>query len=133
MTVDELIAALGAEIKFESRYDKDNEEWVLDVHLEGGRNQEMRLFPFEDGGRQMVRFVTAIGSADNFSQQKLRSALELNASLLYGALAIFEGQVVLTDSVPLGRADTAEASDALRYIARMADAYEKMLFGLDRA
>jgi hypothetical protein len=133
VTVDELITALGSEISFESKYDQENEEWVLDVHLEGGRNQEMRLFAFEEGGRQMVRFLTGIGSASEFSSGRMRSALELNASLLYGALAIFEGNIVLTASAPLNRPDATEATDAIRYMTRMADAYEKILFGLDRA
>lgn len=133
MTVDQLIASLAKDINFESRHDQENEEWVLEVHLEGGRNQEIRLYEFEDGGRQMVRFLTTIGSAEGFSAQKLRSALELNASLLYGALAIFEGNVVLTESAPLNRTDGAEVSDAVRYMTRIADSYERMLFGLDRA
>ena len=133
MTLDSLIAALGDKIQLDSRFDDENEEWVLDVHLEGGRNQEVRLYTFDESDAQWVRIITSIGSASDFSEGRLHTAMEVNASLLYGALSLFQGHVVLTACAPLDRAHHNETADAVRYIARMADTYEKLLFGLDRA
>lgn len=133
MTLDTLIADLGSKIQFDSRYDEENDEWILDVHLDGGRNQEVRLFTFEEGGVEMLRFLTSIGDAKDFSEGKLRTAMEVNASLLYGAVALFQGEVVVTACAPLQRADLTETADAVRYVTKMADTYEKLLFGLDRA
>lgn len=137
MTLDALIAALGEKIQLDSRYDEENEEWLLDVHLEGGRNQEVRVFTFEEGGVEMVRVLTSIGSADDFSVGKIRTAMEVNASLLVGALALFQGEVVLTACAPIDGTHVTDTADAIgyiiRYVTRMADTYEKLLFGLDRA
>lgn len=133
MTLAALIAALGEKVQLDSRYDEENEEWLLDVHLEGGRNQEVRLFTFEESGVEMLRFLTTIGDANDFSEGTIHTAMEVNASLLHGALALFQGRVVLTACAPLHRADSGETADAIRYLARMADTYEKLLFGLDRA
>jgi len=133
VTVDELMQALARELTFASKYDEDNQEWVLDVQLEDSRGQQITLSPFEEGGRSMIRFMTQIGESKEFSPQKLVSALELNASLLYGALALYEGCMVLTETASLSQRDPSDLVDVVRYLTRMADTYEKMLFGYDRS
>lgn len=133
MTLETLIASLRDKIRHEARFDADREEHILDVHLEGGRNQEVRLFTHDTENATMLRIVTSIGSADDFNEHRLRSAMEVNASLNYGSLAIFEGDVVLTANVSMGRTDIGETAEAILYMTRMADTYEKLLFGLDRS
>ncbi|MBM3461797.1 MAG: YbjN domain-containing protein [Armatimonadetes bacterium] len=131
--VEDLLAALKEEISFNESYDEENEEWVLDVSIDGQRRQDITLSPFTEAGRDYIRLITVVGKTSDFSLQKLRSALELNSSLLYGALAIYQGATVLTETIAVKRTDKSEAIDIVRYLTRMADSYEKMLFGLDRA
>ncbi|NDD27753.1 MAG: hypothetical protein EB084_05735 [Proteobacteria bacterium] len=132
MSIADLIALLGEKLRFDSTYDEAGEEWVLNVHLENHRNQAVRVFAQEDGGVQFARFVTNIGSASEFNERKLRTALEMNASLPHGTLAIFEGSLVMLTSLRL-ESDLSQAAEVVGYIVRTADTYEKLLFGLDRA
>jgi hypothetical protein len=131
LTVEDLINALSRELKFDSRYNSEDEEWVLDLELPAKRKQELTVRTLEEDGVQFVRFFTGVGRTEQFSQQKIITAMELNSSLLYGAIAIYEGSIVITEAVPLDR-ELKEIVQVVGYITRMADAYEKMLFGVDR-
>jgi hypothetical protein len=79
----------------------------------------------------MVRFTTRIGNVLKLDGGRLRAALEVNFRLPYGCLAADGDQLVLTETRPL-RTTTAESSgEAVEFIARQADAYEKFIFGTD--
>jgi hypothetical protein len=133
VTLDALIKTLPQIMPCSARYDADSEEWVLDVQQEGGRHQDIMLTEFEENERSLLRLTTNVGRADDFKSQRLHTALELNASLVYGALAIYQGNIVFTETMPLVRDDINEYVDVVRYLTRVADRYEKMLFGVDKA
>ena len=132
VTAEELVQGLCQAMACQSKHDVENEEWVLDVVLEGGRGQEITVRPFEEEEQAFVRFFTAIGKAAEFTLPKLKTALELNASLRHGAVALYEGEIVLTETASLLH-PLEEITRVARYLTRMADAYEKILFGVDRA
>lgn len=132
MTAEQLVQELGRALGCEAKHDVENEEWNLDVALQGGRRQEITVRPFEEEQQPMVRFFTVVGPAKDFPHPRLVTAMELNASLRFGALALYEGNVVLTDTAALAQ-PAAEIVEVARYLVRMADAYERILFGFDRA
>ncbi len=132
MTAEEFVMASCKALECEVHYDTENEEWQLEIHFEGKRKQHVTLFSFEESGRSLVRCVTAVGNANDFSHAQLVTALELNESLLYGAFAIFSGKFVITACTDAVEQEVPRFVEVIRYLTRMADAYEKMVFGLDR-
>jgi hypothetical protein len=111
----------------------ESEETVLTLSTPGGRRQVVRAYPFEEDGRSYLRFYTPIGKTTDLPKQILKTAMELNASLTHGAFALFEGQVVLADTMELQGANPEEGARILGYLGRMADSFEKMVSGVDRA
>ena len=95
----------------------------------GRRRSSLRLFSFE--GEPFVRFTTRTGRKELLSPGRLEQALELNTRLPHGCLAIDAGDLVLTDTLPLGSATPAHAAAVLRFLAQQADLYESVLFGQD--
>jgi len=111
----------------------DSDETVLTLSTPGGRRQVVRAYPFEEEGRSYLRFYTPIGKVADLPKQILKTAMELNASLTHGAFALFEGQVVLADTMELQAGNPEEGARILGYLGRMADSFEKMVSGVDRA
>ncbi|GEM_PF-1478390 len=111
----------------------ESEETVLTLSTPGGRRQVVRANPFEEDGRSYLRFYTPIGKTADLPKQILKTAMELNASLTHGAFALFEGQVVLADTMELQGANPEEGARILGYLGRMADSFEKMVSGVDRS
>ncbi len=110
----------------------DSDETILTLATPGGRRQVVRAYPFEEEGRPYLRFYTPIGKLADLPRQILKTAMELNASLTHGAFALFEGQVVLADTMELPGANPEEGARILGYLGRMADSFEKMVSGVDR-
>lgn len=92
----------------------------------------VRAYPFDEDGRSYLRFYTSIGKITDLPKQILRTAMELNSSLTHGAFALFEGQVVLVDTMELEGGSPEEGARILGYLGRMADSFEKMVSGVDR-
>ena len=101
------------------------------ITLDGGRKQGVTLQTFAHENDQMVRAYTTIGSSDALSEVRLRSALSLNFGLPHGALAVHEGQLVMTDTFLLKDADEDEVEASMRFLAKQADRYEKVIYGTD--
>ncbi len=101
------------------------------VGLPGGRHQVVSLEFFESEGEELVRLFTGIGAAAALSAERLALALQINARLAHGALAVREGDLIMTDTLLLKDSDAAEIQACLGYLAETADYYEKTLFGTD--
>ena len=96
-----------------------------------GRQQVVSLEFFEFEGNDLVRLYSIIGSSDGLGAERLALALQVNARLAHGALAVRDGELVMTDTLILADADPGELSATLRYLAETSDYYEKILFGSD--
>ena len=96
-----------------------------------GRHQLVRLEFFEADREALVRLTTTIGDADVLTRDQYQLALEANAELAHGALAIVAGQLCMTDTLMLENSDAAEIEAAVDYLARRADEYEHTLYGVD--
>lgn len=96
-----------------------------------GRRQLVRLEIFDSEGETLVRLSTTIGDPGRLGRDRLVLALETNARLAHGALAIQSGQLCLTDTLMLDNTDAEELEATIDYLSRRADEYERTLFGTD--
>jgi hypothetical protein len=96
-----------------------------------GRQQVVSLEFFELDGSGLVRLFTGIGPASALAAERLSLALQVNARLAHGALAVRDDLLIMTDTLLLTAADPGELRASLRYLAETADYYEKIFFGTD--
>jgi hypothetical protein len=103
----------------------------LSIPQAGNRNQTIAVAEFKDEGQAILRFTTRIGGADLLEPDRLRSALQLNLRLPHGCLALDGTQLVMTATRPLKTSTPETTGDALEFIARQADTYEKLIYKTD--
>jgi len=103
----------------------------FEVPQAAGRKQFVAVSEFRDESQPMVRFSTQIGPADRLDSKRLRSALELNAHLPHGCLAVDAGHLVMTNTRPLKTTTPETSGKVIEFIARQADQYEKLIFQTD--
>jgi hypothetical protein len=103
----------------------------LSIPQAGNRKQLVAVAEFKDEGQAMLRFTTAIGKADVLDPARMRSALELNLRLPHGCLAVDGNRLVMTATRPLKTSTPETTGDALEFMARQADTYEKLIFKTD--
>ena len=97
-----------------------------------GRQQVVSLEFFEFDGNDLVRLYTTIGSANALAQERLALALQVNARLAHGALAVRDDHLIMTETLLLADADPGEIRASLKYLAETADYYEKIFFETDK-
>lgn len=103
----------------------------VQVRFADGRHQVVSLEFFEHEEEELVRIFTTIGRTDSLTAERLSLALSINARLAHGALAVKNDALIMTDTLMLKDAGSAEIEASLAYLAKTADYYEKMLFGTD--
>ena len=114
----------------------DRSGWSLEgnevqIAVDGGRQQTIRVETFDHEGGEMARAYTVVGSAEVLTPTRLESALRLNFGVPHGALAMHEGHLVMTDTFLVKDADHDEVKASILFIARAADRYEKLIYGTD--
>ena len=102
------------------------------LSLPGGRSQKVLWTQFRHEGKDLARLHSVIGAAGADAPVRLESALRLNFNLPHGAIAIHEGRLVLCETFLVAEADPGEVESSIRFIAEMADRYERQIFGTDR-
>jgi hypothetical protein len=103
----------------------------LSIPQAGNRKQIVAVTQFKDEGRAMVRFTTRIGKTDRLEESRLRSALKLNLRMPHGCLAVDGTHLVMTETRPLRTTTPETTGDALEFLARQADQYEKLIYKTD--
>ena len=103
----------------------------LSIPQAGNRRQLVAVSEFKDENEGMVRFTTNIGQADRLDPAQLRSALKLNLRMPHGCLAVDGTQLVMTVARPLKTSTPETTADALEFLSRQADQYEKLIFKTD--
>jgi hypothetical protein len=101
------------------------------VTFSGGRRQLVALDFFEQQDQEFVRMSTRIGPVEELDEDRLVSALRVNAGLAHGAIAVIHDDLVMVDTKMLSDAKPSDVSASIGYLARTADAYEKTLFNAD--
>lgn len=129
MTIHELAQLILREKTWEY---EDGESWAdFTLPTEGDRTHRVRLTEFRHENVAFVRFTSTIGPASAIDQRRALSALGLNAHLVFGAIAVAQNELVLTESLPLGMIDPGAAMLTISYLAQQADRYESVMFGDD--
>jgi len=127
-----LAIRLQAELAMHQQED-DEPEARLALKLDNDRGQEVTVTCSEHDGHFYLRMTTTVGESGSFNADRLKQMLQLNASLLRGAFALSEGQVVLVDTLDASPLDHERAARAITQLARTADQMERAFFGTDRA
>ena len=105
--------------------------WVVEIPQPEKRKQRVFATTFVDGTNAMVRFTSRIGDAGKIDGGRALAALELNFKMPHGSMATDRGLLVLTDTRPLRTTTPESSTQVIRYIAKQADTYERMIFGSD--
>ncbi|MBW2229244.1 MAG: hypothetical protein JRG92_02515 [Deltaproteobacteria bacterium] len=103
----------------------------INVRFGDGRHQLVSLELFELGREMLVRLSSGIGDVAALSREQLESALQHNAELAHGALAIRGAELCMTDTLMVEATGPAEIEAAVEYLANLADVYENTFFGTD--
>ena len=101
------------------------------VPIGENRHQTVHHSVTKEDGQQVLRIHTVIGSAAVLDEVRMRAALGINARMRYGAFAILDDDLVLTDSFLLPHTDPTEVSASIGFLARKADDYERLIYGTD--
>ena len=104
---------------------------TLSIPQAGNRHQDVAVSEFKDEGQAMLRFTTGIGKTDRLEPERMRAALQLNLRLPHGCLAVDGTQLVMTETRPLKTSTPETTGDALEFLARQADQYEKLIYKTD--
>ncbi len=108
------------------------EGWAIDIPQPKGRKQKVYAAPFKDGADSMVRYTSMIGDAGTVDDRRARMALELNAKMPHGCLAIEGGHLVVTATRPLKTTTPESSAVAVKYLAKQADTYERLIYSSDQ-
>ena len=104
----------------------------IQVSWPNGRRQLIELKFFEFKREELVRLFTTIGDVESMNAVRLTIALRINAELAHGCLAVHDDHLVMTDTLMLRDADSAEIEASIAYLAEIADYYENSLFETDQ-
>lgn len=128
----------AAREQFEKRTGEicERHEWKWDgarveLHLDGGRRQQVELDYFVYADHEMVRLYSTIGPTRRIAAQKLVFALEMNWKMPHGGVAVHDDMLVLVDTLMVGDATPSEIEATVTYLAETADQYEESMFGPD--
>jgi hypothetical protein len=108
------------------------EGWEIMIPQPKGRKQKVTATSFKDGPDSMVRYTSVIGDAGSVDDQRARTALELNARLPHGCLALADGNLVVTETRPLRTTTSETSAAAVKYLAKQADTYERLIYSGDK-
>jgi hypothetical protein len=130
VTIQELAALIRKE-RDSWTFDEADLYVVITLQLESGRHHKVRLTQFRHDNVAHVRLTAAIGSARHMDVARASSALALNSHLAFGAVAIHNGELVLTETQSLGTMTPSLAIPIISYLAHQADRYEAAMFHSD--
>jgi hypothetical protein len=130
MTLEDLVAKM---CKAETwTLEKAGEGWSIDIPQPKGRKQKVFAAAFKDGADSMVRYTSMIGDAESVDDRRARMALELNARMPHGCLAIEGGHLMVTETRPLKTTTPESSAAAVKYLAKQADTYERLIYSADK-
>lgn len=114
------------------RQDWQQEGPDITVAAGGGRKQlvQSELYLYE--GLEMIRLYTRVGPLNKLSETQLSALLGLNFSLAFGALAAFDEDLVMTETLLMHDSAHDQIAYAVRFLAETGDGYEKQIYGTDQ-
>jgi len=131
---DGFISAVGTELKLDFKKESDG-EYSTNIEFEGGRHQRVWIvLDTDESGDPMVSYYSVICKLENENPALYKEALNLNTTLTYGAIALFnEKSLIMHQATFLKDMDPQRFVKSLFYVAAKADELEEQFTGLDLA
>ncbi len=130
MTLKDLLSKIAAAEGW--KLEAAREGWNLVVPTVKDRTQIVAAVDFKDGKSDMVRYTSVVGDRKALDGPRLTAALELNARLPHGCLALDGKNLVITATRPLATTTAETSAAVVRYVAAQSDKYERLIYGADR-
>ena len=124
---DGFISAVSKEFKIP--FHKDTEGgYTANLEFEGGRSQEILVtLSNDESGDRIINYYSIIAQLKKDLAELFKYALQMNATLDYGAIALINSTLVLRNSILLQDCDPQRFMKSLIYIAAKADELEELL------
>lgn len=124
---DGFIAAIASE--FNITFHKTEEgSYKTTIEFEDDRSQEVLvMLSWDESEDRMIHYYSVIAQMKTDDGDLYKYALETNATLDYGAMALMDGTLVLRNSILLEECDPKRFLKSLIYIAARADELVELL------
>ncbi|MFW6365282.1 MAG: hypothetical protein ACOC2H_02275 [Spirochaetota bacterium] len=124
---DGFIAAIASE--FNITFHKTEEgSYKTTIEFENDRSQEVLvMLSWDESDDRMIHYYSVIAQMKSDNGDLYKYALETNATLDYGGLALMDGTLVLRNSILLEECDPKRFLKSLIYIAARADELVELL------
>lgn len=124
---DGFIAAIAAEFKL--KFHKDGPgAYSTELKFDNSRSQQVLITLTKDEvGDRIINYYSSIGKLKGDFLELFKYALQTNATLPLGALALVDDTLVLRNSILLQDCDPRRFLKSLTYIAAKADELEEIL------
>ncbi len=124
---DGFIAAIAAEFKL--KFHKDGPgAYSTEIGFDNDRSQQVLVTLTKDEvGDRIINYYSSIGKMKGDFCELFKYALQMNATLPLGSLALVDDTLVLRNSILLQDCDPRRFLKSLTYIAAKADELEEVL------
>jgi len=128
---DGFISAIASEFKI--KFHKDAEgSYTTSIDFENGRSQEVLVaLSRDESGDRIIKYYSIIASLKSDVCELYKYSLQINSTLHYGAIALLNSTLVLTNSILLEDCDPRRFMKSLTYIAAKADELEESFINDD--
>ncbi len=124
---DGFIAAIASELKL--KFNKTEEgAYTTKIEFDNERSQEVLITLAKDESEdRVIKYYSIVAQLKSDFGELYKFALQTNASLDYGALALMNDTLIIVNSIPLEDCEPVQFIKSLTYIAAKADELEEML------
>ncbi|HON77570.1 MAG TPA: hypothetical protein PK544_03700 [Spirochaetota bacterium] len=123
---DGFIAAIAAEFKI--NFHKDDEGvYTTNLEFDNGRSQQVLITLTKDEtGDRVINYYTIVAKLKDDYFDLYKYALQLNTTLIYGALSLLNSTLIIRDTLLLRDCDPQRFMKSLTYIAAKGDELEEL-------
>ena len=124
---DGFISAIASEFKI--KFHKDAEGgYSTHIEFDNNRSQEVLITISEDeAGDRIINYYSVIVKLKKDLCELFKYSLQINTTLDYGAIALYDNTLVLRNAILLADCDPIRFMKSLTYIAAKADELEEIM------
>ena len=124
---DGFISAIASEFKIKFHKDAEGGYTTL-IEFENNRSQEVLITLTDDeSGDRIINYYSVIGKLKKDLCELFKYSLQMNCTLDYGAIALYNDTLVLRNAILLADCDPVRFMKSLTYIAAKADELEELM------
>jgi hypothetical protein len=124
---DGFIAAITSEFKIKFHKVKDG-IYATNIEFDNGRAQKVTVtLTFDESGDRLINYHSVIAKVGSDYAELFKYALQMNATIDYGAIALIENNLVLRNTLLLEDCEPHQFVKSLTYIAAKGDEIEELL------